>query len=29
MAAEHLIAGLLAIAVLAYLMYSLLNPERF
>jgi K+-transporting ATPase KdpF subunit len=29
MAAEYLIGGILALAILVYLMYSLLNPERF
>jgi K+-transporting ATPase KdpF subunit len=27
--AESLVAGLLALAVLAYLVYSLVRPERF
>ncbi len=29
MTAESLVAGLLALAVLAYLVYTLVHPERF
>lgn len=29
MGAESLIGGLIAVAILVYLMYSLLRPERF